>query len=128
MLLVFNVDGRAYNRDKGTYLFPSDMRSDYKTVDDAWVEARNIINSAEFLDTIKEFPGFRNVQIVKKNGKPVVGEVMYLRETIHAALASTNRVNGTENTNYGLTTNEANKAGKTYNDAVILRTTQRESA
>lgn len=116
MLLVFNVDGRAYNRDKGTYLFPSDMRSDYKTVDDAWVEARNIINSAEFLDTIKEFPGFRNVQIVKKNGKPVVGEVMYLRETIHAALASTNRVNGTENTNYGLTTNEANKAGKTYND------------
>ena len=39
-LLVFNVDGRAYNRDKGTYLFPSDMRSDYKTVDDAWVEAR----------------------------------------------------------------------------------------
>ena len=76
MLLVFNVDGRAYNRDKGTYLFPSDMRSDYKTVDDAWVEARNIINSAEFLDTIKEFPGFRNVQIVKKNGKPVVGEVI----------------------------------------------------
>ena len=116
MLLVFNVDGRAYNRDKGTYLFPSDMRSDYKTVDDAWVEARNIINSAEFLDTIKEFPGFRNVQIVKKNGKPVVGEVMYLRETIHAALSSTNRANGTENTNYGLTTNEANKAGKTYND------------
>ena len=111
MLLVFNVDGRAYNRDKGTYLFPSDMRSDYKTVDDAWVEARNIINSAEFLDTIKEFPGFRNVQIVKKNGKPVVGEVMYLRETIHAALSSTNRANGTENTNYGLTTNEANGAG-----------------
>lgn len=111
MLLVFNVDGRAYNRDKGTYLFPSDMRSDYKTVDDAWVEARNIINSAEFLDTIKEFPGFRNVQIVKKNGKPIVGEVMYLRETIHAALSSTNRANGTENTNYGLTTNEANGAG-----------------
>lgn len=111
MLLVFNVDGRAYNRDKGTYLFPSDMRSDYKTVDDAWVEARNIINSAEFLDTIKEFPGFRNVQIVKKNGKPVVGEVMYLRETIHAALSSTNRANGTENANYGLTTNEANGAG-----------------
>ena len=111
MLLVFNVDGRAYNRDKGTYLFPSDMRSDYKTVDDAWVEARNVINSAEFLDAIKEFPGFRNVQIVKKNGKPVVGEVMYLRETIHAALSSTNRVNGTENTNYGLTTNEANGAG-----------------
>lgn len=111
MLLVFSVDGRAYNRDKGTYLFPSDMRSDYKTVDDAWVEARNIINSAEFLDTIKEFPGFRNVQIVKKNGKPVVGEVMYLRETIHAALSSTNRANGTENTNYGLTTNEANGAG-----------------
>ena len=111
MLLVFNVDGRAYNRDKGTYLFPTDMRSDYKTVDDAWVEARNLINTQEFLNAIREFPGFRDVNIVKKNGKPVVGEVMYLRETIHAALSSTNRVNGTENTNYALTTNEAKNAG-----------------
>ena len=36
-LLVFNVDGRAYNRDKGTSIFPSDMRADYKTVDDRQV-------------------------------------------------------------------------------------------
>ena len=110
-LLVFNVDGRAYNRDKGTYLFPSDMRSDYKTVDDAWVEARDIIGSTDFEEAIREFPYFEKVEIIKENGKPVVGEVMYLRETIHAALASTNRVNGTENTNYAITSHETIGAG-----------------
>lgn len=105
MLLVFNVDGRAYNRDQAgdtKYLFPSDKHPDYKTVDDAWVEAREVINSADFLNAIREFPGFRAVNIVKKNGKPVVGQVLYLRETIHIAQNSKARANGTEDTNYSL--------------------------
>lgn len=113
-LLVFNVDGRAYNRDKGTSVFPTDMRSDYRTVDDAWVAARNMINTAEFQTAIREFPGFQSATIVKDSkGLPVVGEVLYLRETIHSALSASSRANGTENTNYGLRSEDCNLAGAT---------------
>lgn len=112
-LLVFNVDGRAYNRDRGTTMFPSDMRSDYKTVDDAWVQARNFIkNNPAFMSALRHFPGFSNAQLVlDSSGNPEVGKVLYLRETIHLAKNSANRANGTENSNYQLTTNACNKAG-----------------
>lgn len=112
-LLVFNVDGRAYNRDKGTTLFPTDMRSDYKTVDDAWVQARNFIkNTPDFLKALRCFQGFENACLVMDNtGCPVVGKVLYLRETIHMSRDSAKRGNGTEDTNYALTASACNKAG-----------------
>lgn len=103
MLLVFNVDGRAYNRDKGTSLFPSDMRSDYRTVDDAWVAAKNILSASDFLPALREFPGFASASLVTdSSGKPVVGEILYLRETIHSAQSSSSRANNTENSNYAM--------------------------
>ena len=114
-LLVFNVDGRAYNRDKGTSIFPSDMRADYKTVDDAWVRAREIIDTSDFLEAIREFPGFRDATIVKKDGKPVVGNVLYLRETIHSAFSSSARANGTEDSNYALSAEDFWNPGATKN-------------
>lgn len=114
-LLVFNVDGRAYNRDKtgGTGFFPSDMRSDYKTVDDAWVAARNFLkNTPAFLTALRQFTGFSNVSLVTDtSGNPIVGEVLYLRETVHMAMDSQARGNGTEDTNYQLTAVACNKAG-----------------
>lgn len=112
MLLVFNVDGRAYNRDRNTSLFPSDMRSDYKTVDDAWVEARNFIQKAEFMNAIRQFPGLENAQLVlDSSGKPVVGEVLYLREVIHSAQSSSARANGTFDSNYALHQSDCLNAG-----------------
>jgi hypothetical protein len=103
MLLVFNVDGRAYNRDKGTSVFPTDMRSDYRTVDDAWVAAREVLEEDDFLPALREFPGFESASLVTDdNGKPVVGEVLYLRETIHSAQSSSARANGTEDSNYAV--------------------------
>jgi hypothetical protein len=111
-LLVFNVDGRAYEKDRGTSRFPSDMRSDYKTVDQAWVAARDFIAKPEFLTALRQFNGLQNVQLVYDlSGKPVVGEVMYLRETIHNSNYATNNANGTENSNYELTTSESIGAG-----------------
>lgn len=114
-LLVFNVDGRAYNRDKGTWIFPTDMRSDYRTVDDAWVGARNLIkNNPAFLNALRKYPGFSKAELVlDSNGNPVVGTVMYLRETIHMAINSAAVANGTEDTNYQLTAAACNKAGAT---------------
>lgn len=112
-LLVFNVDGRAYERDKNTSFYPTDIRSDYKTVDQAWANARKFLkNSSAFLTALKQFPGFGNVKLVlDSSGMPVVGSVLYLRETIHMACNSGLRGNGTEDTNYYLTATACNKAG-----------------
>lgn len=81
-LLVFDVDGRAYNRDRSgdsSKAFPKEMLSGYKTVDDAWVQARNMIGTQEFLDAFRAFPGCANVSIVKdSSGKPAVGEILYI--------------------------------------------------
>ena len=104
-LLVFNVDGRAYNRDKGTSVFPKDMRSDYKTVDDAYVLAKKVLEYPDILPALRSFPKFENVELVKDSkGKPVVAKTLYLRETIHSAQSSsaTARANGSEDTNYAL--------------------------
>lgn len=114
-LLVFNVDGRAYNRDRSgdsSKAFPKEMLSGYKTVDDAWVQARNMIANQEFLAAFRTFPGCSNATIVTdSSGKPAVGEVLYIRESVHSALSATARAHGTSNTNYALTTDACNKAG-----------------
>ena len=119
MLLVFNVDGRAYNRDltgDTSYLFPSDMRSDYKTVDDAWVAARKVLDYPDFLPALRSFLGFEGADLVRdKNGDPVVGNSLYLRETIHSAFSSSDRANGTEDTNYALSAKDFWNPGATKN-------------
>ena len=119
MLLVFNVDGRAYNRDltgDTSYLFPSDMRSDYKTVDDAWVAARKVLDYPDVLPALRSFLGFEGADLVRdKNGDPVVGNSLYLRETIHSAFSSSDRANGTEDTNYALSAKDFWNPGATKN-------------
>ena len=119
MLLVFNVDGRAYNRDltgDTSYLFPSDMRSDYKTVDDAWVAARKVLDYPDFLPALRSFLGFEGADLVRdKNGDPVDGNSLYLRETIHSAFSSSDRANGTEDTNYALSAKDFWNPGATKN-------------
>ena len=119
MLLVFNVDGRAYNRDltgDTSYLFPSDMRSDYKTVDDAWVAARKVLDYPDFLPALRSFLGFEGADLVRdKNGDPVVGNSLHLRETIHSAFSSSDRANGTEDTNYALSAKDFWNPGATKN-------------
>lgn len=119
MLLVFNVDGRAYNRDltgDTSYLFPSDMRSDYKTVDDAWVAARKVLDYPDFLPALRSFLGFEGADLVRdKNGDPVVGNSLYLRETIHSAFSSSDRANDTEDSNYALSAEDFWNPGATKN-------------
>ena len=119
MLLVFNVDGRAYNRDltgDTSYLFPSDMRSDYKTVDDAWVAARKVLDYPDFLPALRSFLGFEGADLVRdKNGDPVVATSLYLLETIHSAFSSSDRANGTEDTNYALSAKDFWNPGATKN-------------
>lgn len=122
MLLLFNVDGRANNRDKGTRIFPSDMRSDYKTVDDAWVAGRKMLQTEEFQKAMRCFPGFQSAQLVMdSDGKPAVGKILYLRETIHAAQSSSARANGTEDSNYGLHAQDCWRAGESSSEGIDKR-------
>lgn len=116
MLLVFDVDGRAHERDRNNQdsnkAFPKDMRDGYRTVDEGWADARAMLENEEFLPALQAFPGFKYARLVKdSDGKPVVGKILYLRETIHSALDSSARANGTENSNYALKMNACKDAG-----------------
>ncbi|MBQ3389865.1 MAG: FAD-dependent oxidoreductase [Firmicutes bacterium] len=118
--LVFNVDGRACYRDDSnsvnSNIYPQDKRSDYYTTDEGWKRAYNFLNNSTkgtaLLNAIRQFPGFADVEYVKENNKVVVGEVLYLRETVHMAINSQNRANGTEDTNYQLGAMESYWSGE----------------
>lgn len=92
-LLVFNVDGRACRRDENTLCYPPDKREDYLDVDRALTEAKKFLENPDFLRVLRQFSvtgekgrryGFHDVELVRDSaGKPVTGEALYLRETIH---------------------------------------------
>ena len=132
VLLVYNVDGRAHERDRGTSMFPIDKRPDYYTTDQAWVNARQFIlnnknaietailnsmpTSYETHDPITHEPisvpvTCDSVDICMENGLPVVANTLYIRETVHTTLNSFNNWHGTEYTNYAVTPAESIKAG-----------------
>ena len=89
--LIFDVDGRANHRDKGTRFYPT-MLAGTKNVDDAWVDAHQFLKDKkdEVLGALREFPGFVNADFVTDSaGYPEVGDVLYIRETVHMARSST---------------------------------------
>lgn len=114
-LLVFDVDGRARYRDLSTARYPTDIRSGYKNVDDAWVAARDFITSnSELMPALRSIPSFANAKLVTDaSGKAVIGDMLYLRETIHHAKNSSSIGVRTENSNYWLTASACNNAGST---------------
>jgi len=119
-LLVFNMDGRARDMDRNTDNFPTHILPGSLTVDKAWQEARDFINRPEFIQAFRRFTvtdetgqqfGFQNAELVKdKDGKPVVGNVLYVRETIHA-VNSPITGNGMEETNFALPPSDCQQAG-----------------
>lgn len=104
-LLIFNVDGRACRRDLGTSRYPPDKRPDALDVDEALLKARELIARPEFLEALRQFSaadgrggrcGFHQAELVKdESGRPVTGDVLYLRETVHLQKQISN-VSGTE--------------------------------
>ena len=118
-LLIFDVDGRAHEKDKGTAFYPGDMLSESWNADEAWRIVRNLFNNnaqfkEDFLDAIHEFPGFRNATLVEDDpqyGGYRVGDSLYLRETIHMSESNASSKQGTENSNYAVTAYECRNAG-----------------
>lgn len=120
-LLVFNVDARAHQRDKGSTNYPSNTLSEHLTVDNAWVKARQFLNNPDFMNTLREFKvqdpktgqwyGFGEAALVlDQKGLPVAGEQMYIRESVHSPQTE-HLAPGSENSAFAVTTSEAQKAG-----------------
>jgi len=121
-LLVFNVDGRAREMDRNTENFPETVLAGSLTVDEAWQKARDFIARPEFIQALQRFKvrdektgnyyGFHNAELVRgEDGKPVVGRVLYVRETIHAVKIAGAITRGSEENNYHLTPAHCRQAG-----------------
>ncbi|MBE3584242.1 MAG: FAD-dependent oxidoreductase [Limnochordaceae bacterium] len=117
MLLVFNVDPRLEEKDRGTDRFPEPVNQDPNvppwSLDEAWVQARRVLTTPEFLAALRSFPAFERVELVPdKDGLPKVGEMMYIREALHSSLDP----DVVSPDNYALTAEEVALAGVGPND------------
>ncbi|MEW6276168.1 MAG: FAD-dependent oxidoreductase [Bacillota bacterium] len=124
-LLVFNVDGRACRRDLGSERYPRSIREAALDVDEARSRARELLARPEFIQALRQFSaaderggryGFHRAELVKNGGgRPAVGDVLYLRETVHlrseAAGSSPGFNGGAEKSSYALTPEECRLAG-----------------
>ncbi len=131
MLLVFNVDGRVHARDlaAGTAFAENQVRG--KNHDQAWVKARQFLAQPDFLEALRQFRvatsegkyGFAQAELVyAQDGLPQVGDVMYIRESVHGISrnsreqASSRATAGRENEVFALTTTEVQHAGSAAAD------------
>ena len=109
MLVVYNVDGRARERDRGTSVFPSVTFG--KTVDQAYVDAKAFIKAhmSEINECLREWNGFTNASIAVESGEPKVGKMLYLRETCHMSI--TNKGSAREDNDFYVAPWESISAG-----------------
>ncbi|MBE0467216.1 MAG: FAD-dependent oxidoreductase [Candidatus Desulforudis sp.] len=88
ILLVHEVNGLMQELDRDTGREPAAglVEEGQWSTDRAYREARAELERPRFLAALRRFPGFENVELVRDHhGRPVAGEVLYLRETAHAA-------------------------------------------
>ncbi|AZK60668.1 FAD-dependent oxidoreductase [Candidatus Desulforudis audaxviator] len=99
ILLIHEVNGMMQELDRGTERWPAAgaaapaelVAEDQWSADRAHREALAELERPRFLEALRRFPGFEGVALVRgADGRPVVGEVLYVRETAHAV-----RENGT---------------------------------
>ncbi|MDK2821488.1 MAG: hypothetical protein PWP31_1453 [Clostridia bacterium] len=112
-LLIFNVDGRANARDMYHDTYPQNVAPYALNTDTAWQKAREMLNNPDFIKALRRFDGFSEVELVRdKEGQPVTGSILYLRETVHTVLEPEKAGPGTDDNNYAITTTETYRAGK----------------
>lgn len=82
-LIIYKVDARKSWRDKvaGNGLYPE---SDELDPEEARELAVAELKSPAYWEMIRKLPGFAKAEPVLENGEPVVGDILYLRESIHA--------------------------------------------
>jgi len=85
MFLVYDVDARKMWRDKviNNGLYPKENGEDPEIARELAISE---IKSGEFISLIRKLPGMKNAELVTdNNNEPVVGEIMYVRESIHSS-------------------------------------------
>lgn len=122
-LLIYNVDARAQTRDLGTARYPRQIMPNHLTVDQAWAKARDFLQNPDFIKTLRQFKvkhgnqtyGFGKADLVfDANGKPVVGEALYLRESVHSRIMHSLPLYEGENVSFAVASLEAQKAGASF--------------
>jgi hypothetical protein len=113
-LLIFGVDGRCERKDNCADQTTYPDGSTAWSVEYAFAQARAMmVPGSDFTNALKQMTGFANFQYVTINvggvNYPVVGESLYLRETIHTPLSTA----GSGESNYALTASEVSGAGAT---------------
>ena len=119
-LLIFGVDGSLHNRDidESSYVplegdeFDAELDFSRANVpnrvlssDDAWKLGRAFLKkyAAEIIPVYQQL-GYKNAYFVRESNNEdadiVTGDILYVRETIHAVKDVNKIANGTENTNY----------------------------
>lgn len=113
-LLIYGVDGRCERKDgcPDTTTYPDGSTA--WSVEKAFADARAMmVPGSSFTNALRQMTGFANFQYVTINvggiDYPVVGEALYLRETIHTPTSAS----GTGESNYALTATEVAGAGAT---------------
>lgn len=113
-LLIYGVDGRCERKDSCADQTTYPDGSTAWNVEYAFAQARAMMApGTAFTNALRQMTGFANFQYVTVNvggvNYPVVGESLYLRETIHTPLSTA----GTGEGNYALTASEVSGAGAT---------------
>ncbi|WP_409343150.1 FAD-dependent oxidoreductase [Paenibacillus sp. MBLB4367] len=84
MLLVYNVDARKTIRDAdasgGSY--PSGGGLDPEVAREM---ALKELKKPAFIQMLRSMNGLENAELVMKDGEPVAGEMLYIRESVHTA-------------------------------------------
>jgi hypothetical protein len=82
-MIIYKVDGRKMWRDRelDNGLYPDSPELDPEEARELALEE---LKKPEYWEMIRKLPGFSNVEPVLENGEPAAGEILYLRETIHA--------------------------------------------
>ncbi len=110
-LLVVNVDGKCERKDGCPEMYTDQNGDEAWSTDFAFSQAREAIGSNEFKWAMQSFPGFSQFQVMTINvagtNYPIVGEQLYLRETIHTPSTTVSP----DDNDYAITGYEVNKAG-----------------
>lgn len=105
--VIYNVDARAASRDLGTENYPDDMLTGSVNTDEAWIMGKRFLyeHRGEMEKVLREFDGFHNVEFIcDSDGYPVIGDMLYIRESVHMIKEPVLLGKGTENLNYAVTT------------------------
>lgn len=78
VILLYGVDATKEDRDAGTERMPA---SDLMSLDEGYTKLRSMVESDEFLEALRDFPGFENVHITR------FAPMLYVRESIHSSNA-----------------------------------------